>query len=527
MYKVMLIDDDVLMLKFLRQLIDWEKFGLRICADAYSSVKALDKFKQEKPDIVVSDIGLPQLNGLQLADQFKRLKPDVRIIFLTCYEDFHYLKQALHMNADDYLLKDQLTAPQLEDTLRKSMKAIEDHIGFDAQSAYREDFKRNLDVLKSSFFDQLLKGSGDEGTLRGYAERLGMRWDYPLFKLSIGNIVYSSLIPRYPCKDVEVLRYSVYNIASELSDRQEGIDVFHHKGGLAVLFNFRSSATTRPQEYLEGYLGEVRRACMEYLKIDLRFMHSPDASMLGAIRDVYKRMLRNKYQDFYSAPTHVGWNSKADVYHPAGHMFDAAKKELIKSVQEANDASLNQSLGQMQAIAREHRINPPEWIQSCVDTVRFLELKFANKTTDEAFYSILESTLSSNDLLSVMKWKLSELIGEAHAPVETGMQEAKLRTIDEYLISNLSENVGSLDMALHLGLNASYFSRYFKRLTGENFTDYVHKFKMGIAAKMLENTDDMVESVAMKLGYYERSYFSKIFKKYAGMTPSELRNKGK
>lgn len=527
MYKVMLIDDDVLMLKFLRQLIDWEKLGLRICADAYSSVKALDKFKQEMPDIVVSDIGLPQMNGLQLADQFKSLKPDVRIIFLTCYEDFHYLKQALHMNADDYLLKDQLIAAQLEDTLKRSMKAIEDHIGFDAQSAYREDFKRNLDVLKTSFFDQLIKGSSDEHSLLGYAERLGMRWHYPLFKLSIGNIVYSSLIPRYPCKDVEVLRYSVYNIASELSERYEGIDVFHHKGALAVLLNFRSSVTAKPQEYSEAYIREVKRACMEFLKIDLRFIHSSDAPMLGAIRDVYKRMLRNKHHAFYSDPSQVEWNSKQYVYHPAGHLFDAVKKELIKSVQEGNEASLHRSLLQMHEIAREQRINPQEWIQSCVDTMRFLELKFAMKTTDEAFYHVLESTLSSNDLLSVMKWKLAELIGEVHAPVETGMQEAKLRSIDQYIIGNLSENVGSLDMAQHLGLNASYFSRYFKRMTGENFTDYVHKFKMGIAAKMLENTDDMVESVAMKLGYYERSYFSKIFKKYTGVTPSELRNKGK
>lgn len=129
MYKVMLIDDDVPMLKVLQQMIDWEAHSLQIVGSTYSSAKALLMFEEVQPDIVITDIGLPQKNGIELADCFTRMKPEVRIIFLTCHEDFHYAQQAVKLKVDDYLIKDQLTEEQLEKSLAKSVHLLKSKIG--------------------------------------------------------------------------------------------------------------------------------------------------------------------------------------------------------------------------------------------------------------------------------------------------------------------------------------------------------------------------------------------------------------
>lgn len=129
MYRVMLIDDDVPMLKVLRQMIDWEALNLQIVGSTYSSAKALLLFDEVQPDIVITDIGLPQTNGIELAERFTREKPDTRIIFLTCHEDFHYAQQAVKLKADDYLLKDQLTGEQLEQSLGKSVRLLKSKEG--------------------------------------------------------------------------------------------------------------------------------------------------------------------------------------------------------------------------------------------------------------------------------------------------------------------------------------------------------------------------------------------------------------
>ncbi|OBZ13215.1 response regulator [Bacillus sp. FJAT-26390] len=527
MYKVLIIDDDALMLKYLRQLIDWNALGFSSLLESYSSVKALELFKQEKPDIVVTDIGLPQMNGLQLADQFKRLKPDVRIVFLTCYEEFEFVKQALHMNADDYLIKDKLVAAQLEQTLNKSIAAMKQQAVSEATESYQEDFIRNLDVLKSAFFEQLASGVSNEEAMVRYARRLGIKWTYSSFKLALGFIPYSSLRMRYAHKDIELLRYSVYNMASEISSRYEGISTFKYKGYLMVLLNYRSSVTTTPQSYLQSYLIDVQRHVEQFLKVDLHFINCTAELALKDIPDMYKKINSNRHQVFYEGASLIEWRPDRNrlVFYPANNSFETFKKSLDRAVQDGDVVAVQERLAAMKVEASDKRFQPLDWIQACTELVRSLEMKLNIRTKDDAFYQALESVMNGDDLVSLMGGKLDELIAGDKIPLQSPLQELKLQAIDRYIVDNLSENISSIDMAQFLELNPSYFSRFFKRLTGINFTDYAHRYKVGIAEQLLKNSDESVEIVAAKLGYYERSYFSKVFKKYTGLTPTELRGK--
>lgn len=526
MYKVLVIDDDALMLKYLRGLIDWKALGFSSLLESYSSVKALDLFKREKPDVVVTDIGMPQMNGLELAERFKQIKPDVRIVFLTCYEEFDYVKTALKLNADEYLIKDKLVATELEETLEKSIASMKKHAKIEAQASYEEDFIRNLDVLKTSFFEQLVGGGSDDSSIVNYARRLGIRWTYPSFRMGIGQILSSSLQPRYPLNDIVLLRYSAYNIALEIASGFEGISVFKHHDNLIVILNYRSGVTSTPQKYLNSFLQQVQQKVNDFLKVSLHFMSPVSELSLSAIPGTYKKLQRERHGFFYASMPLAAWRQDhaGAVFYPALSCFDLFKKKIEKAVLEGDKEGVSTLLHEMAAEAAEKRIRPKDYIGVCQEIIRTLELRLGIRARDDIFHSALENALHAEDLLGLMSDKLHELLETGRKPVTASTQpEPKVQAIDRYIAEHLEENISSIDIANYLGLNPSYFSRYFKRISGMNFTDYVHRYKIGIAEQMLKNSDETVELVAAKLGYYERSYFSKVFKKYTGKTPTELR----
>ncbi|GBG07704.1 hypothetical protein PAT3040_02262, partial [Paenibacillus agaridevorans] len=101
----------------------------------------------------------------------------------------------------------------------------------------------------------------------------------------------------------------------------------------------------------------------------------------------------------------------------------------------------------------------------------------------------------------------------------------KLQSIDSYIAAHLSDNISLVSIASHLYLNPSYFSRYFKKMTGVNFTDYVHRYKMKIALQLMKDKEMTIEMISAHLGYSDRTYFSKVFKKYNGVSPVDYKGK--
>jgi len=526
MYKVMLIDDDVPMLKYLRQLIDWKELGLQVCGDTYSSVKALQLFRELQPDIVISDIGLPKMNGLELAAEFKRQSPETRIIFLTCHEDFYYAKKALTLNANDYLIKDELTSEQLEASLRGCVQSLRSAVQLPDQISYRDDLLRNADVLKLSLFRQLVKG-GDTGAHIAAAKRLGIAWHYPSYMLALGMLEYASLLPRYEAKDIHLIRYSVYNIASEVAKGYEGITVFDEESGLVALHNYKPSLTVNYEQRMQDYLKEVQERCSQYLQVQVRMLCGPSKLEAGDIGPAYKRLLRLKERSYYVPGALLSWsgNKEEPFLYPLGSFLEQQKREISDAVREKDRGKLLYSLESAAETARSRGIDSAELIQFAVQLLRLLELQYAPHTVSEQYYACLQGTGTLEDTMGMLRWRLERLLDIRAAEEEGVNKEPKLQEIDHYIADHLFDNITSIDAANHLCLNSSYFSRYFKRLTGENFTDYLHRHKMGVAARMLEQREESVEMVALKLGYSDRTYFSKVFKKYMGTTPREYREK--
>ncbi|WP_214627426.1 response regulator [Paenibacillus agaridevorans] len=523
MHKVLLIDDDVPMLKLLQQMLPWEDMQLRVVGATYSSAKALHLFKETMPDIVITDIGLPQKNGLELAAAFAELKPDVRLIFLTCHEDFHYAQQAVKLNADDYLLKDQLTAEQLKQSLRKALRLLKAK----ATRLEPEVTGYSTELYKHGLFQRVLHGLESDAT-REQAAQLGVSWSYPWFMFSIVHVNYITFDEHYDHGDLSLVLYAVYNIAQELAEPHEGVTVFLLGDHLVVLHNFRVNLARNAELQLSKFVQELRLQCERVLKLRLSIMSMTDKLELRGIGSVYQQLLHGKFE-FYEGDDLVA----PDLGGLLQHMFLQAPPRFLEHfkpglerallVQDAN--ALSDIVRQMGEAARQQRTEPDQFIRDVVYLLRRMEMMFAESMRDESLYDYLSLTRTIADASALTVRKLVEISGTPKHGSEKAVQEPKLQVIQQFIDRHLSENITSIDIARYLYLNPSYFSRYFKRLTGVNFTDYVHQYKMKIAAKMLKSSDQTLESLAIGLGYSERTYFSKVFKKYIGISPSEYKLK--
>ncbi|UUZ96716.1 response regulator [Paenibacillus sp. P25] len=170
MYKVMLVDDDYPVLEFLSEAIPWEKYGLQLVGRCENGAVALAQAERDMPDILITDIGMPKMDGIELIGSLKQRKPGLRVAILSCHSDFHYAQQALKLNVQDYVLKDTLDPASLEKPLQQFKESLDQEDRVRSHSHQLQDMvDRNKEPLKEKFIRKTMQRA-DSGPA-GLAER--------------------------------------------------------------------------------------------------------------------------------------------------------------------------------------------------------------------------------------------------------------------------------------------------------------------------------------------------------------------
>ncbi|WHZ03673.1 response regulator [Neobacillus sp. YX16] len=125
MYKVMLVDDDFPVIEMLSELIEWEKLGVTLHSTHENGKSAFEKASEEMPDILITDIGMPQMNGIELTKQLKEINPNLQVVILSCHTEFKFAKQALNLRVQDYLVKDMFDSEEFCQVIKKIVENLE------------------------------------------------------------------------------------------------------------------------------------------------------------------------------------------------------------------------------------------------------------------------------------------------------------------------------------------------------------------------------------------------------------------
>lgn len=509
--KMIIVDDEPVICRGLRLTIDWRELGVEVIGEAYDGEEALRLMEREPADIVLTDIRMDGMDGLQLSGELSKRYPDIRLIIISGYEDFQYARQAMRIGVQDYLLK-----PVEIDELTKTVaRLVADMRELNSQDGMQEIQLWLTNVARNG----IAYGKGAPSSLEGaqyaiaasqlerFQERYGERTREQLDNLQEQwltnlqqNIARQSNLRSFSIFDQENMLITLIVAEQALNDAE-----------WSAVWEQTSIACKGPPAIYMGVsriysdLSETALRCAEAAK-HMGYHVLEQAAVLDADTELIWTERRQPAaldlgQSVHLLSAALFKQSKEEMREAVANLFSFFKEQLyllheINSVYEELLTLLRQRLRKSGITGLEAGIGPGA-----------IDLFLCNT------YESLEGAVRSD------MDKLFELIEQNGGDRSYWIVEKSKRYIEEHYTSELKAS----EVAAWLKITPSYFSYIFKQSTGKGFTEYLNGLRMERAKWLLANTHDKVFEIAAQVGYKEYKYFVTVFKTYLGMTPKKYR----
>ncbi|MBW4081546.1 response regulator [Paenibacillus sp. S150] len=532
--KMIIADDEDNVREGLRDIVPWEELNVEIAAVAADGQEALELCRKLKPDILLTDIRMPMMDGLETAMKLKELHEQVRIIIISGVQDFNYVKTALHLHADGYILK-PIKIPELQDTVNKVVASITMERNRDEhEQRLKQQLQENLPTLREKFLANLLQGmykSEQEvrDKLAFFELPLEMTGSWRVAVFQIDH--YDKAIERYNEEYKQLLSFSIFNIMEEIAGRSGNSVTFVMNENEFVVI---SSQAAMDSHQLLDLCQTIIDCINRFLKIDISVgIGNPVTDILELYHTYYEACSAIEYKFF------TGKNSVLQISdfktERAGWEFPLVYEEQAKLFNYMKMGQQEEVAGKLNGIFElvcSNRSTPVGYVQSiCIELINL-----ASKTVFELgqnldliiddFPSMFSEVYSKRDvsgLRETMHEFFSKLTG-FFALKHNQKNSHMINKIKDIIAKGYMENLTVARLSEEVYLSPNYISLIFKQETGENITEYITKVRMDAAKELLKDLDLKILEVAEMVGYENATYFSTVFKKYAGMHPQKYRS---
>lgn len=530
MLKVMLVDDEVQVIRGMRASVDWSCAGCEVVCEAVNGRDGIEKAVKFKPDIIITDITMPGMDGIEMSERLRDLLPEARIIFLTCHEDFYYARQALKLNISEYLVKETMTREELYETLKKAGREIKmEKADRDKAEVIIREFDDNRTLVGESIINDLI-----EGCNFNFSE-IERRLDFYNYRLKDRHYLLSLLkLERNINSDAEndngktnFYKSNIFNTVREILKEHYCGEIFvKSKEEFVLVYYFPEPAACMEQrvygiseQILQSLKIKIRRKCTIYIGDFFR--------SLQELPHKYKELKRMEERRFYLNDGTI--LTKESSSFPYKDDMDLRNKFLndYRNALEALEAdTVNASVTTF--VDRSLRLKLPmgevrNTFQRAFDTMIGVLEKYGQEYGNLSPVPYVEIVRDAADIYlladALMDFSLKSIgLSRKSADFSASSEIQKvIRYIDRHLDDNLT-----LDLAASLAnMNSSYFSRYFKMKTGEKFVDYLNRVRVEKAKSLLQDTYMTLDEILLKVGHVNKGYFIKVFKKSTGMSPGE------
>lgn len=530
-YSVLLVDDEELVYDVMIKKMNWEEMGFHIEGYAHNGIEALEMAEEMLPDVVMTDIKMPYMDGLTLSKRLKKLYPNVKIIIFSGFDEFEYAKEAIKIEAEEYILK-PIDSGELADVFARVKKALDKEI----------DEKRNIDmlqqyylnslpVLQDNFYISLLEGRLKEENIAKYASDYQISFSGPYFVITVFRVGYTEKNGT----EVEVppflLVLSVERLVEEQLANKFKSKTFSYLGDVVVVSELKEKSDIHKYTDMMDTLCKMcKRICDATVTAGVGYLEDgPEAlkdSYKGAKhalahRVLYGSMRAINVEDIESRSDTANQQVEEHLVH-----------NILKYIRVGEKEALGDNIHDFCASVTIPGISIQDYhVRLMKLTVRLLELM--------GNYSLDMNAIVGNetDLLTNLYNKAS---AEA---LESYLNEVCVKTMDivshkrqdsttsfvtkaeEYVKEHYSDQDMSIDTICGiLNVSSAYFSTAFKKSTGKTFINYLTDYRMEQAVRLLETGDKKAYEISDQIGYSDPNYFSYVFKKKFGVSPSKYRD---
>jgi two-component system response regulator YesN len=532
MLKLIVVEDNLMTLNYLKQSIAWGDHGIQLVGTYSNGQRALEGIEENHPDIILTDIRMPGMDGLQLTETVKKRWSHITIIILTAYDHFEYSQRALKAGACDYILK-----PLDDDELFRVIHDVRETImEFKKKQAQDELLLRQIDqsihLLQQDFFVKLITGYFDQSE---YFEDI-----LHFLKLSFPDCPY--LIAVFVIDDLNHLtglnarqKQGLLFQLKEYIEVQIPIDSFIH------VF-FYHDQLVMLKHFTDGDI-DLRAFTLFCSNVNSKFRQDHEYTVSTGISYDHRslRYAKLAYDEASSSLDHRFFIGKGCIIFK-GDLVDDSARPIIPIVDEMKIRALTISGNVIELAEQLERMkdhlqqngSSVEKIKSLMLSILFQCLhqyrEFGLMQDDDKF------ELNEQEILNILH---CETFNEVFTIFHEKMMQISKRVMDSrqsrsnsiihqavsYVSNHYDQELSIEKIAKHVGLNDSYFSHLFKKVHGISFTHFITKIRIEKSLFFLKNPDIKISDISELVGIQNPRYFAQLFKKQIGITPSEYRNK--
>ncbi|WP_248927833.1 response regulator transcription factor [Paenibacillus hamazuiensis] len=546
MWSIVIIDDERSVLQGMKKTIPWDELDARWAGEAADGRQGLELINEVQPDIVITDIYMPVMNGLDMIEQLRKQDYPGKIIILSGYSDFEYARQALRLGVDDYLSK-PVTVQTIRGVLQKAINELEDE---NHQKLEEHELRQKL-LLYEPFVEAEWIKNVVTGTYAAAkqaplpAGRLGA-WERRSFMVLAVEIVRTARVTGIAPSDFYLFRFAVCNVLQEVlsSAWPDARFIELHSHHMAVLLPFgpeagggeSGEAHACARELCRTMIGHIDRYLQLHIQVGLGRLKTGWAAISDSTEEAFQAL----------AAKHRCCVPGMEIYEyvPAGEAADGGGRsaslrpvrfyqqlaEAIRLLQERQAAQAIESFAGQLAASGDYS---PKRLQS-IAAEAWAIFGYVLSDAGPSLDGILSPAgldcelrgITSVERLEEWLCEKVRLICQTPGKNENIKHKQAVDFMVQYIHEHYAEDIRLSELADKVFISRNYLSNIFRQATGETFGGYLTKVRMEKAKSLLREGKFMVYEIAEMVGYKNVPYFTSLFKKHTGYSPTELPNNG-
>lgn len=502
MKKVLIVDDDFLVRTYLKQMTDWEAQGFYIIGDAKNGREALEILQREGADILIADVSMPIMDGIELTRWVKKNSPSTHILILSCHDDFIYVKEAMKLGIEDYLLKNNLTEENLLDALNKiSFESEENNseierLALIGRKKLREDFFHAFDAGEVSTLEKFARDAEINTDFNAAAVLMIIPEQWRERERLLTNAERENFLSAFSEMTLNTCR-------NLFGDKVQPLIFDSRKGGFFHWCLIIEDGTREISERLQNF-------AKLYFNLELKIILSPSQKNIVELSKQWQKLYIARADSFYCDEKIISAEDVSPLATTIAVELKTAGRELVEALSYIDEdfSAVLKSFREKLLYAKLR----PEIL------LRFITELF----TEER--NILPTPLQAENF---SEWftLLENFLNELRGHRSKDYLHPAIRLALRYIEMHYREEISQTSVADVVHLNPSYFSTLFKKSVGKGFSDYLTDLRIEHVKERLTTSSEKINVIATSEGFSDYQYFVKIFKRLTGLRPSQYREK--
>ena len=534
MMKVLIADDEKGICRLLQYLIDWNSYGLEIINIVHNGWDALRCIEDVSPDLVITDVCMPEYNGIDIIKRVKSNNPNIRFIVISGYREFEYARDALKYGADDYLLK-PIKKEELISAITRIIKDVTLQTQTECQQQELQQYVTDTSKkLREDFLARLMEDRLDREqlTYQYCLEKLHRNFNKNQFVCIIikadipeHKIAYDEKIDFFDKKVTKILE-------QDLSEQHIVICNGLYQDMILAVLNLDSLHTDGIDDILYRMILKMREMLkMQNPNIKITIAKSLSVTSITELPSAMHQAMIALWERVHkNADGVIEYHRNLYIQDPKNYVNYTFQKKMLKVFEAYDYDSAEFMLKDIRTVIDDEKNLSGYTIyeiynEICSCVFLGINSKFP-KERIEAYKKEQAHCMQNVSRVQEFDVCISTFLKKVFQELEEqkeSISRKPIREAEAYIAQHFHEDIDLDIVSRAVGFNASYFSRVFKEETGKKFIEYLTEMRMQEAQRLLSETDMAIAQIAEKVGYGDDKYFSRAFKKFTGLKPKEYR----